>query len=66
MLVSSMVAMTPVGARVGAAREFRVIAGDGTVQLPPELLDAYPPGTLLSVDHLDGQVVLEANRSPGG
>jgi ABC-type methionine transport system ATPase subunit len=51
-----------VGAEGRNGREFAVIAGDGTVQLPPELLDNYPPGTLLTVEHLNGKVVLVADR----
>jgi ABC-type lipoprotein export system ATPase subunit len=47
-----------VGAEGRNGREFAVIAGDGTVQLPPEVLDSYPPGTLLAVRHTDGQVTL--------
>jgi ABC-type lipoprotein export system ATPase subunit len=48
-----------VGAEGRNGREFAVIAGDGTVQLPPEVLDNYPPGTLLAVRHTsDGQVTL--------
>jgi ABC-type lipoprotein export system ATPase subunit len=39
-----------VGAEGRGGREFAVIAGDGTVQLPPEMLDAYPPGTLLALE----------------
>ena len=27
-------------------QDFAVVAGDGTVQLPPEVLGSYPPGTL--------------------
>ncbi|GIH08047.1 ABC transporter ATP-binding protein [Rhizocola hellebori] len=51
-----------VGAEGRNGREFAVIAGDGTVQLPPELLDSYPPGTLLAVEHLNGKVMLVADR----
>jgi ABC-type lipoprotein export system ATPase subunit len=47
-----------VGSEGRDGREFAVIAGDGTVQLPPEVLDALPPGTLLSVQHVDGKVTL--------
>src|SRR5262249_61613028 len=47
-----------VGAEGRNGREFAVIAGDGTVQLPPEVLDNYPPGTLLAVKHSEGQVTL--------
>ncbi len=47
-----------VGSEGRDGREFAVIAGDGTVQLPPDVLDALPPGTLLSVQHADGRVTL--------
>ncbi len=53
-----------VGSEGRDGREFAVIAGDGTVQLPPEILDAYPPGTLLTVEHQDGQVTMLVNRAP--
>jgi hypothetical protein len=44
-----------------------VVAGDGTVQLPPDVLGDYPPGTLFVVDRLDGSVSWSptATRSPG-
>ena len=52
--------------RVGAAgrdgQDFAVVAGDGTIQLPPEVLGDFPPGTLLLVDHEEGEVRLQ----PGG
>ncbi|MBE7189777.1 MAG: ABC transporter ATP-binding protein [Jatrophihabitans endophyticus] len=39
--------------RVGAegmhGREYAVVGRDGTLQLPPDLLEQFPPGTLLSV-----------------
>jgi hypothetical protein len=35
-----------------------VVAGDGTVQLPPEVLGDFPPGTLFTVDRVDGSVAL--------
>ncbi|WP_020521142.1 ABC transporter ATP-binding protein [Catelliglobosispora koreensis] len=49
-----------VGSEGRNGREFAVIAGDGTIQLPPEVLDAYPPGTLLAVKHDGGEVTLVA------
>ena len=54
-----------VGAEGRDGREFAVVAGDGTVQLPPAMLDAYPPGTLFAVENTDGKVMLEAS-TPGG
>jgi putative ABC transport system ATP-binding protein len=47
-----------VGSEGRGGREFAVIAGDGTLQLPPEVLEALPPGTLLSVEHAEGKVTL--------
>lgn len=54
-----------VGAEGRGGREFAVVAGDGTIQLPPALLENYPPGTLFTLDDTDGSVMLEAER-PGG
>jgi ABC-type lipoprotein export system ATPase subunit len=50
-----------VGSEGRNGREFAVIAGDGTVQLPPEVLDSFGPGTLLAVEHVDGRVTLVAD-----
>ncbi len=47
-----------VGAEGRDGRDFAVVAGDGTVQLPPDVLDRYPPGTLFTVDETEDQVVL--------
>jgi ABC-type lipoprotein export system ATPase subunit len=49
-----------VGAEGRDGQDFAVVAGDGTVQLPPEVLGLYPPGTLFTVDHEDGTVSLSA------
>jgi len=51
-----------VGAEGRDGQDFAVVAGDGTIQLPPEVLGDFPPGTLLLVDHDDGEVRLQ----PGG
>ena len=71
---------TEVGARLGRAvtirdgrvgaegrdgRDFAVVAGDGTVQLPPEVLARYPPGTLFTVDQEDGTVSLVVGGAHG-
>jgi putative ABC transport system ATP-binding protein len=48
-----------VGAEGRGGEDFAVVAGDGTVQLPPDVLGAFPPGTLLAVDHEDGTVTLQ-------
>jgi ABC-type lipoprotein export system ATPase subunit len=50
-----------VGSEGRNGREFAVIAGDGTIQLPPEVLDSFQPGTLLAVEHADGRVTLVAD-----
>jgi ABC-type lipoprotein export system ATPase subunit len=47
-----------VGSEGRGGREFAVVAGDGTVQLPPAMLEAHPPGTLLSVEDVDGAIML--------
>ena len=52
-----------VGAEGRDGQDFAVVAGDGTVQLPPEILGEYPPGTLFTVEHVDGAVTLVAGGS---
>jgi ABC-type lipoprotein export system ATPase subunit len=54
-----------VGAEGRDGQDFAVVAGDGTVQLPPEVLGDFPPGTLFTVAHLDGTVTLVAGGSDG-
>jgi ABC-type lipoprotein export system ATPase subunit len=54
-----------VGAEGRDGQDFAVVAGDGTVQLPPDVLGAFPPGTLFSVERLDGTVSLVAGSGPG-
>jgi ABC-type lipoprotein export system ATPase subunit len=54
-----------VGAEGRDGQDFAVVAGDGTVQLPPEVLGNFPPGTLFTVAHLDGSVTLVAGGSDG-
>jgi hypothetical protein len=48
--------------RVGAAghggREFMVVGKDGTVTLPPDLLDEFPPGSLATASRAEGGVLL--------
>jgi putative ABC transport system ATP-binding protein len=48
-----------VGAEGRDGEDFAVVAGDGTVQLPPEVLGSFPPGTLFAVDHEDGTITLQ-------
>ena len=38
-----------------------VVGGDGAVQLPPEVLADFPPGTLFSVTQPGETVTLERN-----
>jgi ABC-type lipoprotein export system ATPase subunit len=38
-----------VGAEGRHGREFAVVGRDGSLQLPPDILEAFPPGTLLEV-----------------
>jgi len=45
-----------VGAEGRGGEDFAVVAGDGTVQLPPEVLERFPPGTLFRVEDVDGHV----------
>jgi putative ABC transport system ATP-binding protein len=52
-----------VGAEGRDGQDFAVVAGDGTVQLPPDVLGLYPPGTLFTVDHEDGTVSLSLGGS---
>jgi len=54
-----------VGAEGRDGRDFAVVAGDGTVQLPPEVLSMYPPGTLFTVDHEDGTISLAVGGAHG-
>jgi ABC-type lipoprotein export system ATPase subunit len=52
-----------VGAEGRDGQDFAVVAGDGTVQLPPEILGEFPPGTLFLVDQDDdGSVRLLSKR----
>ncbi len=48
--------------RVGAAghggREFLVVGKDGTVTLPPDLLDVFPPGSLAAASRAEDGVLL--------
>jgi putative ABC transport system ATP-binding protein len=52
-----------VGAEGRDGQDFAVVAGDGTIQLPPDVLGQYPPGTLFTVDHEDGTVSLVVGGS---
>ena len=54
--------------RVGSegvhGREYAVVGRDGTLQLPPELLEAFPPGTLLHVGRNGGEITLRSREEP--
>jgi ABC-type lipoprotein export system ATPase subunit len=54
-----------VGAEGRGGLDFAVLAGDGTVQLPPEVLGEFAPGTLFSVERGDGAVTLVADLPSG-
>jgi putative ABC transport system ATP-binding protein len=45
-----------VGAEGRGGQDFAVVAGDGTIQLPPEALGDFPPGTLFTVDRTNNTV----------
>jgi putative ABC transport system ATP-binding protein len=53
-----------VGAEGRGGQDFAVVAGDGTVQLPPEVLGDFPPGTLFTVDRTNGSVSLVPSGEP--
>jgi putative ABC transport system ATP-binding protein len=56
-----------VGAEGRGGQDYAVVAGDGTVQLPPEVLGDFPPGTLFTVDRVDGSVSLvPSGEHPSG
>jgi ABC-type lipoprotein export system ATPase subunit len=54
--------------RVGSegvhGREYAVVGRDGSLQLPPELLEAFPPGTLLDVRRNGREITLEPREDP--
>lgn len=53
-----------VGAEGRNGQDFAVVAGDGTVQLPPEVLEEFPAGTLFTIDRAeDGTVTLVVGSS---
>jgi ABC-type lipoprotein export system ATPase subunit len=50
-----------VGAEGRDGQDFAVVAGDGTVQLPPQVLERFPEGTLFTVEHTDDEVSFKAH-----
>jgi putative ABC transport system ATP-binding protein len=54
-----------VGAEGRSGEDYVVVGRDGTVQLPPELLDALPPGTLARAVRHDHGVDLRRVYDPG-
>jgi ABC-type lipoprotein export system ATPase subunit len=55
-----------VGAEGRAGEDYVVVARDGTVQLPPDLLDALPPGSLARAVRHDHGVDLRRVYDSGG
>lgn len=56
-----------VGAEGRGGQDFAVVASDGTVQLPPEALGDFPPGTLFTVDRTENTVSFAiTGGQPGG
>jgi ABC-type lipoprotein export system ATPase subunit len=53
-----------VGAEGRGGQDFAVVAGDGTVQLPPEVLGDFPPGTLFTVDRTARTVSFALSADP--
>jgi ABC-type lipoprotein export system ATPase subunit len=53
-----------VGAEGRAGEEFAVVGRDGTLQLPQDVLDLLPPGSLTQVVRGDDEVVLRRVQEP--
>lgn len=53
-----------VGAEGRDGQDFAVVAGDGTMQLPPDVLGEFPPGTLFIVDHDEQNGSVQLNSEP--
>jgi putative ABC transport system ATP-binding protein len=51
-----------VGAEGRHGREYAVIGRDGALQLPPDVLEQFPPGTLLEVSRHPDSIVLSTRR----
>ncbi|HKD97590.1 MAG TPA: ATP-binding cassette domain-containing protein [Micromonosporaceae bacterium] len=54
-----------VGAEGRDGQDFAVVASDGTVQLPPEMLGDFPPGTLFTVDRTGHSVSFAISGGAG-
>lgn len=54
-----------VGAEGRSGEDYVVVGRDGTIQLPPELLDALPPGSLARAVRHDNGVDLRRIHDPG-
>lgn len=54
-----------VGSEGRHGREFAVVGRDGALQLPPDVLERFPPGTLLEVAAGDDDIALR-RRTEGG
>jgi ABC-type lipoprotein export system ATPase subunit len=57
-----------VGAEGWHGRDFAVVGRDGSLQLPPEVRDQFPPGTMLEVTHDLDSITLQRRQDvpPGG
>ena len=54
-----------VGSEGRHGREFAVVGRDGALQLPPDVLERFPPGTLLEVEAGEDDIMLR-RRAEGG
>jgi ABC-type lipoprotein export system ATPase subunit len=56
-----------VGAEGRRGEDFAVVARDGSLTLPPDILDTVPPGSLLRVTVVEGGIVrLERTQTESG
>jgi ABC-type lipoprotein export system ATPase subunit len=56
-----------IGSEGVGTEELAVVGRDGSLQLPPHVIEVVPPGSLLRVHHeADGRIVLEPVDSPEG
>jgi putative ABC transport system ATP-binding protein len=54
-----------VGAEGRHGRDFAVVGRDGSLQLPPEIREEFPPGTMLEVSHDDEGIRLLRRKGDG-
>ena len=55
-----------VGSEGRKGTQFAVVDGSGSLQLPPAVLQQYPPHSRLIVELEDGRIVLRPDEDPGG